>query len=126
MPQELGQVFINLIINARDAMRDKKIDQNEALIIIKTAYNPKTKQLEASFKDNGTGIREDVLTKIFDPFFTTKGFGMGTGLGLNLSHLIVEAHDGWVKVDSEYGVGTTFTVLLSTEMPRNRKGQKKS
>ena len=126
MPQELGQVFINLIINARDAMRDKKIDQNEALIIIKTAYNPKTKQLEASFKDNGTGIREDVLTKIFDPFFTTKGFGMGTGLGLNLSHLIVEAHDGWIKVDSEYGVGTTFTVLLSTEMPRNRKGQKKA
>ena len=125
MPQELGQVFINLIINARDAMRDKKIDQNEALLIIKTAYDPKAKQMEASFKDNGTGIREDVLTKIFDPFFTTKGFGMGTGLGLNLSHLIVEAHDGWIKVDSEYGIGTTFTVLLSSEMPRNRKGQKK-
>jgi PAS domain S-box-containing protein len=125
MSQELGQVFINLIINGRDAMRDKKIGQNEALLIIKTAYDPKTKQLEASFKDNGTGIREDVLTKIFDPFFTTKGFGMGTGLGLNLSHLIMEAHDGWIKVDSEYGIGTTFTVLLSSEMPRNRKGQKK-
>ena len=125
MPQELGQVFINLIINARDAMREKKIGQSEALLILKTAYDPKAKQLEASFKDNGTGIREDVLTKIFDPFFTTKGFGMGTGLGLNLSHLIVEAHDGWIKVDSEYGIGTTFTVLLSSEMPRNRKGRKK-
>jgi PAS domain S-box-containing protein len=122
MSQELGQVFINLIINALDAMKDKKLGKSEALLIIKTAYNPKTKQLEASFKDNGTGIRDDVLSKIFDPFFTTKGFDKGTGLGLNLSHLIVEAHDGWLKVDSEYGVGTTFTVLISTEIPGNRKG----
>ncbi|MCL7489234.1 MAG: DUF3365 domain-containing protein [Desulfobulbaceae bacterium] len=126
MPQELGQVFINLIINARDAMKDKKLGRNEALLVIKTQYNPQTKQLEISFRDNGTGIREDVITKIFDPFFTTKGFGMGTGLGLNLSHLIVEAHDGWIKVDSEYGVGATFTVLLSTDIPSNRKGRKGS
>ena len=125
MPQELGQVFINLIINARDAMKDKKLGKNEALLIIKTAFNPKTKQLQASFRDNGVGIREDVQSKIFDPFFTTKGFGVGTGLGLNLSHLIVEAHDGWIKVDSEYGVGTTFTVFISTEISGKRKRQKK-
>ncbi len=126
MPQELGQVFINLIINARDAMKDKKHGRYEGLLVIKTQYNPQTKQLEISFRDNGTGIREEVISKIFDPFFTTKGFGMGTGLGLNLSHLIVEAHDGWIKVDSEYGVGATFTVLLSTDIPSNRKGRKGS
>lgn len=126
MPQELGQVFINLIINARDALKEKKLGKNEALLIIETKYNPQTKQLQASFEDNGPGIREDVLSKIFDPFFTTKGFGQGTGLGLNLSHIIVEAHDGWIKVDSKYGVGTTFTVLLSTEMPRKQKGKQKA
>jgi len=125
MPQELGQVFINLIINARDAMKDKKLSKNEALLVITTYYDSRTKQLATSFKDNGTGIREEVLSKIFDPFFTTKGFGLGTGLGLNLSHIIVEAHDGWIKVDSEYGVGTTFTVLLSSDIPSKRKGRKK-
>lgn len=121
MPQELGQVFINLIINARDAMKDKKLAKNEALLVIRTAYNPRSGYLEASFQDNGIGIKEELLSKIFDPFFTTKGFGMGTGLGLNLSHLIVEAHDGLIKVDSKYGVGTTFTVLLSTDIPGKNK-----
>jgi signal transduction histidine kinase len=125
MPQELGQVFINLIINARDAMKDKKLGTSEAILVIKTAFNQKTKQLSVSFKDNGTGIKEEVLSKIFDPFYTTKGFGFGTGLGLNLSHIIVEAHDGWIKVDSQYGVGTTFTVFINSRIPRNQKRLKK-
>lgn len=126
MSQELGQVFINLIINARDAIRDKKMSRGEAVLLITTSYDPETRQLLAGFKDNGTGIREDVLSKIFDPFFTTKGFGLGTGLGLNLSHLIVEAHGGSIRVDSEYGAGATFTVLLSTERRQGRKGRKKA
>jgi PAS domain S-box-containing protein len=126
MPQELGQVFINLIINARDALREKKLSKNEALLIISTNYNHKTRELEAIFKDNGTGMKEEIVSKIFDPFFTTKGFGVGTGLGLNLSHLIVEAHGGRIKVESECGVGTTFTVMLSTEIPLHRKELKKS
>lgn len=125
MPQELGQVFINLIINARDALKDKKLATKDALLVITTAYNPATRQLETSFKDNGTGIREEVLSRIFDPFFTTKGFGVGTGLGLNLSHLIIEAHDGWIKVDSEYGKGTTFEVYINAAIPANRKGLSK-
>ena len=124
MPQELGQVFINLIINACDAMKEKKLSKNEAFLVIATGYDRKTRQLSASFKYNGTGIKEEVLSKIFDPFYTTKGFGMGTGLGLNLSHIIVEAHGGWIKVDSEYGVGTTFTVFISTDIPGRQKFNK--
>ncbi len=126
MPQELGQVFINLIINARDALKEKNLPKNEALLTISTNFNQKTRQLEAIFKDNGTGMKEEIVSKIFDPFFTTKGFGVGTGLGLNLSHLIVEAHGGWIKVESEYGVGTTFTVMISTEIPASRRELKKS
>lgn len=125
MPQELGQVFINLIINARDALKEKGMPKNESHLVISSRFNKKTKQLEASFKDNGTGIKKEVVSKIFDPFFTTKGFGVGTGLGLNLSHLIVEAHGGWIKVESDYGKGTTFTVMISTEIPASRKDEVK-
>ena len=119
MPQELGQVFINLIMNARDALKEKGLTKNEAQLVISTRYNRKNRQLEARFKDNGTGIKEEILSKIFDPFFTTKGFGVGTGLGLNLSHLIVEAHGGWINAESEYGKGTTFTVLISRDIQAN-------
>ena len=126
MPQELGQVFINLIMNARDALKEKNLTKNEALLVISTRYNRKNRQLEATFEDNGTGIKEEIVSKIFDPFFTTKGFGVGTGLGLNLSHVIVEAHGGYIKVESEYGKGTTFTVLISQDIPANRKQLKKS
>lgn len=126
MPQELGQVFINLIMNARDAMKEKGLSKNEALLVISTNYNRKTRQLEAAFKDNGIGMREEVISKIFDPFFTTKGFGMGTGLGLNLSHIIVEAHGGWIKVESEYGKGTTFTVMISIDIPGRKKNPEKA
>jgi len=120
MPQELGQVFINLIINARDAMREKELTKNEALLIISTRYNAEKRQLETSFRDNGTGMKQDILSRIFDPFFTTKGMGAGTGLGLNLSHMIVEAHGGWIKVESEYGKGTVFTVIISPDVTGKR------
>ncbi|MHB8810099.1 MAG: PAS domain S-box protein [Desulfobulbaceae bacterium] len=125
MPQELGQVFINLIINARDAMREKELTKNEALLIISTRFNEEKRQLETSFKDNGTGMREEIVSRIFDPFFTTKGFGVGTGLGLNLSHMIVEAHGGWIKVESEYGKGTVFTVIISADISGKRNYPKK-
>jgi signal transduction histidine kinase len=126
MPQELGQVFINLIINARDAMREKELGKGEAMLVITTRYDEKKRQLQASFRDNGTGMKEEIVSRIFDPFFTTKGFGVGTGLGLNLSHMIVEAHGGWIKVESEYGVGTVFTVIISADITARRKLPKKS
>jgi PAS domain S-box-containing protein len=126
MPQELGQVFINLIINARDAMREKELTKNEALLIVSTRYNGEKRQLETSFRDNGTGMKEEIVSRIFDPFFTTKGFGVGTGLGLNLSHMIVEAHGGWIKVESEYGKGTVFTVIISPDVTGKQIYPKKS
>ncbi|MDD3619498.1 MAG: DUF3365 domain-containing protein [Desulfobulbaceae bacterium] len=126
MPQELGQVFINLIMNARDAMKETGLPKNEALLTISTGYNGKTRQLEAAFKDNGIGMKDEVISKIFDPFFTTKGFGVGTGLGLNLSHIIVEAHGGSIKVESEYGKGTTFTVMISIDIPVGGGDRKKT
>jgi len=126
MPQELGQVFINLIMNARDALKEKGLSKNDALLVISTRYNRKNRRLETSFRDNGTGIREEILSKIFDPFFTTKGFGVGTGLGLNLSHLIVEAHGGLIKVESEYGKGTTFTVVISRDIQSGKNKVQKS
>ncbi len=121
MQQQLGQVFINLIINARDAIREKNVPRDEALLVISTTYDPGNRLLVASFRDNGIGMKGDVLTRIFDPFYTTKGFGVGTGLGLNLSHMIVEAHGGRITVESEYGSGTTFRVMLSRDVPEQAK-----
>ncbi len=117
MPQELGQVFINLIINAKDAVKEKGLSKKNGLLKITTHYNASTDQLKAIFEDNGIGIKDEIISKIFDPFFTTKKLGLGTGLGLNLSHLIVEAHGGHIDVKSVYGKGACFTVSLKTTVP---------
>jgi two-component system, NtrC family, sensor kinase len=71
-------------------------------------------------------MKKEVISKIFDPFFTTKKFGVGTGLGLNLSQIIVEAHGGWIKVESEYGKGTTFTVMISIDIPGRKNNPEKT
>ena len=120
MAQELGQVFINFIINARDAIKEKGLSPKEGKLKISTRYNPETHWLEASFEDNGIGIKKEIFNKIFDPFFTTKKIGQGTGLGLNLSHVIVEAHGGQIKVKSEYGKGACFTVLLKADLEQEK------
>lgn len=112
MAQELGQVFINLILNARDAVREKGLSREEGRITITTFYIKTRKCLEAIFEDNGSGIKQEHINKIFDPFFTTKNIGSGTGLGLSLCHRIVEAHGGEICVDSEPGKGTTFIVRV--------------
>ncbi len=112
LAQELGQVFINMIINARDAVQAKGLSKKEAVIRISTAYHPEQQEIEIRFEDNGIGISQDILDNIFDPFFTTKGVGKGMGLGLNLCHRIVEAHGGEIRVDSTVGKGTTFILTL--------------
>ncbi|MDD3618366.1 MAG: ATP-binding protein, partial [Desulfobulbaceae bacterium] len=112
LPQEMGQVFINLIMNARDAIREKGLSRKDGRIKITTSYNGKRKCLEARFEDNGTGIKKEIIDRIFDPFFTTKEVGTGTGLGLNLCHRIVDTHGGEIFVESEEGKGSSFTVRL--------------
>jgi PAS domain S-box-containing protein len=100
---ELREVFVNLIVNAVDAMPDG------GRLAISCAREGMRLQLR--FADSGTGMPEDVRQKIFDPFFTTKG-AQGTGLGLSVSYSIIERHEGSIGVSSELGGGTVFTIAL--------------
>jgi two-component system, NtrC family, sensor kinase len=106
---KLQQVFMNLIINARDAM------PQGGELTISTATEDSTVQVEVC--DNGTGIPIEHLNKIFDPFFTTKATSRGTGLGLAVTYGIIQEHSGSIQVDSVVGRGTTFRL----EFPAARK-----
>jgi signal transduction histidine kinase len=101
---QLNQVFLNLLMNACDAMEE------DGTIRITTRRMPGGVRLE--FADDGPGIPDDIKSRIFDPFFTTKPVGVGTGLGLSLSHGIIERHGGRILVESEPGSGATFVIEL--------------
>ena len=105
-PSQIERVFINLIVNAAEAM-----DGNGQLTLT-TFFNAKNETVEIDIKDTGSGIREEDMEKIFDPFFTTKDVGHGTGLGLAISYGIVKSHKGNLSVKSIEGKGTTFTIVL--------------
>jgi PAS domain S-box-containing protein len=107
-PSRLNQVFLNLINNARQAIRDK------GTITIRTWVEDKTANIE--FSDDGVGIPEENLRRVFDPGFTTKGVGIGTGLGLSICYQIVKDHRGRIDVESEVGKGATFTVRIPTNL----------
>jgi PAS domain S-box-containing protein len=100
---ELREVFVNLIVNAVDAM-----PTGGKLSIGSERH---AERLRLQFADTGTGMPDDVRQKIFDPFFSTKG-AQGTGLGLSVSYSIIERHEGSISVASELGRGTTFTIEL--------------
>ncbi|MGH9762020.1 MAG: sensor histidine kinase, partial [Blastocatellia bacterium] len=101
---QLTQVWMNLMVNASQAMKSK----GDLWVSAKQSGN----KIILKFRDNGPGIPEDAVSKVFDPFFTTKPVGEGTGLGLSIVHSIIERHDGDIRVESELGIGTTFTVEL--------------
>ncbi|OGU13203.1 MAG: hypothetical protein A2076_07420 [Geobacteraceae bacterium GWC2_53_11] len=103
-PNLIRGVFINLIINAGHAMPDG------GSLEIATCLSPDGAHVCVAFKDSGTGISEENLSRIFDPFFTTKP--SGTGLGLAISYGIIENHGGKIEVKSREGEGTTFVVML--------------
>ena len=103
-PQRLGQVLINLLVNAAQAIEKK------GTIEIRTYTQDRHVCIDIT--DTGKGIEPENLKKVFDPFFTTKSVGQGTGLGLSVSYEIVKKHGGDIKVRSEVGKGTTFTVML--------------
>ncbi|MDH3360313.1 MAG: HDOD domain-containing protein, partial [Desulfobulbaceae bacterium] len=103
-PLQIEQVFMNLLINANHAMPDGGI------IMLKD--RTKDGMVEVNISDNGAGISRKNLSKIFDPFFTTKKEGEGTGLGLAVCHSIIEHNGGNMRVQSQEGKGTTFTISL--------------
>ncbi|HVZ36475.1 MAG TPA: ATP-binding protein, partial [Polyangiaceae bacterium] len=106
----LGQVFLNLILNAAHAIGEGDVTNNQ--IEVKVARHDAAGLVLVSIRDTGIGIPADRLTKIFDPFYTTKPVGVGTGLGLSICRNITEALGGRIDVESEVGVGSTFTVSL--------------
>ena len=116
---QLRQVFLNLIINAADAVSSEGKAVNGKLSIQSTLAGEKPEQpqnqqkhLKIMFIDNGPGIPEENIANIFDPFYTTKDPGKGTGLGLSVSFMIIEGFGGKMTVSSEIGEGTTMTLLL--------------
>jgi len=108
-PRELGQVLVNLLVNAMQAMPDQP--PSESLVGVRLEPASEVGWVKLQIYDNGQGIQEDLVARIFDPFFTTKTQG-GTGLGLAISKKIVEEAGGTITATSAIGEGTTFTVLL--------------
>ena len=103
-PNRLNQVFLNILNNAQQAI------DGPGTITIRT--RSRDDEVHIAIEDSGSGIPEKVREHIFEPGVTTKGVGKGTGLGLSISHQIIQDHKGRIEVESEAGVGTTFTVVL--------------
>jgi signal transduction histidine kinase len=104
LPSRLNQVFLNLIVNAAQSIKDK------GQILIETGVDGADAWV--AIEDNGGGIPKENLNRIFEPFFTTKPVGQGTGLGLSVSYSIVRKHGGRIHVDSEVGRGSRFTIYV--------------
>lgn len=109
-PDQIQQVFMNILINAADAM-----SKNGGTLTIKTDL--KDEIAEISFTDTGCGMTKEQLSKLFTPFFSTKDPGKGTGLGLAISYSIIQNHNGDIEVESEFGKGSTFRIKLPVEKP---------
>ena len=103
-PDQMSQVFINLVMNAVHAMPDGGT--------LRIGLTSEKQMVKLTVADTGHGIPVDVIEKVFDPFFTTKEFGQGTGLGLTVVKGIIEEHQGSIAAESEEGKGTTFTIRL--------------
>ncbi|NIS17487.1 MAG: PAS domain S-box protein [Aliifodinibius sp.] len=103
-PNQLNQVFMNILVNASQAIEGK------GKIFVKTRRKNDNAVIEIS--DTGRGIPEDKLERIFDPGYTTKGAGVGTGLGLSIVHQIIEDHNGRIEVESKVNEGTTFRIVI--------------
>ncbi|OJH34793.1 sensor histidine kinase [Cystobacter ferrugineus] len=105
----LGQVFLNLLINAAHAIEPGRVRENEIRVVARVSVPG---QVTVEVRDTGAGIPPEHLRRIFDPFFTTKPVGVGTGLGLSVCHRIITSLGGDIRVESEPGRGTCFFVSL--------------
>jgi CheY-like chemotaxis protein/two-component sensor histidine kinase len=110
---QLSQVFLNLLINAAQAIPEGHAEENE----IRLGARVEGGRVTIDVKDTGQGIPPELRDRIFDPFFTTKPVGEGTGLGLSIVHNIVTAAGGTIEVDSKVGQGTSFRVTLPITEP---------
>lgn len=113
-PNRLEQVFVNLLINARDAIEEKTDwgfgSPENKKIFLKTS--PDQGKVKIEIGDSGTGIPLSIQEKIFEPFFTTKGVGKGTGLGLSISYGIIQDYNGSIRVESVEGEGSNFIIIF--------------
>lgn len=110
---QLEQVFVNILLNAVDAINEVKDEKKEKRISVESALS--TDEAIITFTDTGSGISEENMSKIFEPFFTTKSQGKGTGLGLWVSYGIIKSFQGNIEVRRNDGLGTTFIVKLPIE-----------
>jgi len=110
---QLQQVFMNIILNAAEAMDGKGV------LTLSTSLDGDRTHIEVKFSDTGHGIKEEDKGRLFEPFFTTKEVGKGTGLGLAISYSIVQKHNGTIQVESEVGKGSSFVVII----PVTREGE---
>lgn len=109
LPSEINQVFMNLLINAGQAIRER------GEIILRSGCDER--EAWVSISDDGVGIAQEEVSKIFNPFFTSKPVGEGTGLGLSISYGIIAKHHGRIEVESALGEGSTFRVVLPIKRP---------
>lgn len=132
-PTQLHQVLLNLSVNARDAMPkggkltisadNVLLDENYASMSLDAKPGP---YVVVKVEDTGTGMPPDVMERIFEPFYTTKELGKGTGLGLSTTMAIVKSHGGFIRVYSEQGLGTTFSVYLPAQPDAARESSRAS
>jgi two-component system NtrC family sensor kinase len=115
-PSQIVRVFINLIVNAAEAM------EGNGKLTITSSTDTKKGCIEVDVADTGSGIKAENFDKIFDPFFTTKETGHGVGLGLAISYGIIKEHKGSISVESKVGKGTTFVVRLPIAVIKNGDG----
>jgi len=116
--QQIEQVIINLLTNARDALNARYPDYDSNKIVkisVKHLKKDKEEYIRTTIEDHGIGMRQDVINRIFDPFFTTKPIEIGTGLGLSVSYGIIKEHNGVLSVESKPGKYTRFHVDLLVE-----------
>ena len=112
-PAQLNQVFMNILLNALDALESHQVEAPQIVIRTEALTDH---QVRVTISDNGPGIPPDVLHRVFDPFFTTKPVGLGTGLGLGICYQIMEKHQGTIQAFSSAGQGAKFVITLPTRM----------
>ncbi len=118
--QQINHLFMNLILNAVQAMR------NRGRLGLRTGLAPDPGQVRIAVSDTGPGIAPEILPHIFEPFFTTKAPGEGTGLGLSMAYSIAQNHGGEIRVESTPGQGTTFAVILPVAGPPQKGADSES